>query len=628
MADFEEKVGRYKILKVIGKGAFGIIYLAEDPKIQRLVALKTIIYEKGMNEEEKSLYKDKIVKEAQAAGKLIHPNIVTLFDVFDFQGKTYISMEYVDGETLDEKIKREGKFDPKSAVNIAIACLKALSYAHCLGIVHRDLKPSNIMILKDGRVKITDFGLAKMTGTKLSQEGFLLGTPHYMSPEQIDNKPLDGRSDIFSMGIILYEMISGVRPFEGETISSILKQILFEEPKLRIDKTGSCPEQLWQVITKSLEKEPEKRFQSADEFISALKNLNLEESQNENKTFLPPPPPKILKKQPRYSVDWKTVTIAGASGALFTILIIVILQFLILKEGNPIPLKNPPSEEVLPTPIEVKTDPPKALLFLDGKEVTIPIISPKDRKKHKLVAKKGCLSQEVEISYKTKTPLYLKLTEGPFQFKVDSEPKGARILIDGKETDFLTPAFIPRTDCKSFTLTITMDGYSDVTREIDPSELDSVIISLSQKSAEGKVKFRSDDPQMKFYLNGKLVAGVGDTISLPEGNYEIEVVNEAVLGRRKATLKVFPKETTQFYAEPFKTGRIFLFGKPEEDGKVQVDGKYFGELPITGDKMVSSGKHSFVAISSKGRKVVFEWIIKEGEQKKIVDFQKRKAINF
>ncbi|MCX7829980.1 MAG: serine/threonine protein kinase, partial [Acidobacteria bacterium] len=402
--EIPEKVARYSILKVLGKGAFGIVYLAEDPKIGRLIALKTISPEQGLTEKEEEEYKAKIMQEAQSAGKLIHPNIVTVFDVFEFNKNTYIAMEYLDGLTLDKYLQKNQKIPLETIIDFMTQCLDGLSYAHKNKIVHRDLKPSNIMIVKDTLAKITDFGLAKRAGAPHSQDGFLVGTPHYMSPEQIDGKPLDGRSDIFSLGVILYELLTGRRPFEGDTISQILKKILFDNPQTVLHFDSSIPEQISKIVAKALEKEPSRRFQTAEEFALALKNYkDFHLSRDKEKKPHFPIPPKIEKT--KYSVDWKIVTIAGASGGIFTLLIIFGLQYFLSFDNSPFSFKKPANEEILPTPLEVKTDPPQATLYLDGKRVQIPIISPNDKRKHKLVAKKGCLSAETTVSSKSASPV-------------------------------------------------------------------------------------------------------------------------------------------------------------------------------------------------------------------------------
>lgn len=626
--DIPERVSRFTILKILGRGAFGIVYLAEDPKIGRLVALKTISPEQGLTKEEEADYKAKIMQEAQSAGKLIHPNIVTIFDVFEFQQNTYIAMEYLDGLPLDKYLQKNKTIPAETIIDFMTQCLDGLSYAHKNKIIHRDLKPSNIMIVKDTLAKITDFGLAKRAGAPHSQEGFLVGTPHYMSPEQIDGKPLDGRSDIFSLGVILYELLTRNRPFEGETISQILKKILFDNPEPVLKFDSSIPEQISKIVMKALEKDPNDRFQTAEEFALALKNYkDFRLSKNkEKKPQLPLPPPKIEKT--KYSVDWKIVSIAGASGGIFTLLLIFGLQYFLSVDSNPFSFKKPANEEILPTPIEVKTDPPGAVLYFDGKKVQIPIISPNDKGKHKIVAKKGCLSAEVKVSSKTESPLFLKLSPNPFQFKIDSDPQGAKILINGEETDFRTPALIPRADCEKFTIGLQLEGYSEASREISPNETESIFLSLSPKSLAGKLKLSSASNSMKFYLNGKFLGKNGDVITLLEGEHTLRIVDEKLLGERETTVRINPKETTEIFAEDFKAGKIFIFGRPEEDGSVYVDGKLFGELPITGDKSLAVGKHKINVVSSKGKKVSFEWKIKEGEQKKVVDFEKRKVSDF
>lgn len=623
--DIPDKVGRFTILKILGKGAFGVIYLAEDPQIGRLIALKTISPELGTTKEEWEEYKLKIIQEAQSSGKLIHSNIVTVFDVFEFEGSTYIAMEYLDGISLDKYLEKNPKLSLNKIIDFMTQCLDALSYAHKNKIVHRDLKPSNIMIVKDTLAKITDFGLAKKVGAPHSQEGFLVGTPHYMSPEQIDGKPLDGRSDLFSLGVVFYELLTKTRPFEGETVSQILKKILFDNPEPVLNFNSSIPEQISKIIEKALQKDPVERFQTAEEFALALKNYKdfyLSKNKKKKPNLPPPPPPKAEKI--KYSIDWKVVTLAGVSGGIFTLLLIFGLQYFFAVDNTTL-FRKPPNEEVLPTPIEVKTDPVGAILYLDGKKVQIPIISPNDRKKHKLVAKKGCLTAVETVSYKTSSPLLLKLSPNPFQFKIDSDPQGAKIFINGEETDFRTPSFISRANCDSFQITLQLEGYSEVTKTISPVETDSLFLSLSPKSMEGKLKLSSVTNSIKFFMNGKFLGKSGDVVSLPEGEYTIKIVDENLLGERESKVIINPKETSELFAENFKDGRIFLFGKPEEDGKVFVDGKTFGELPITGDKSLAVGKHKVNVVSSKGRKVVFDWNIREGEQKKVVDFEKKKV---
>src|SRR5437867_6618838 len=225
------KLGRFEIIREIGKGAMGQVFLANDPKIERKVAIKTIVLPPGTSEEEAHETSQRFLREAQAAGKLLHPNIVTIFDVGEEGGISFIAMEFIEGETLERYTKPESLLPLRRVQEIVEQAASALDYAHQNHVIHRDIKPANLMMLKSGVLKVTDYGLAKNPSANLTQAGVLLGTPSYMSPEQIQGHELDGRSDLFSLGVVLYELLTGVRPFEGESISTIIYRVMYEDPR-------------------------------------------------------------------------------------------------------------------------------------------------------------------------------------------------------------------------------------------------------------------------------------------------------------------------------------------------------------------------------------------------------------
>jgi serine/threonine-protein kinase len=248
----------------------GLVYLAHDPKIDRKVAIKTIHRPEGAPEADGEEFRQRFLREAQAAGKLIHPGIVTIFDVGEEQGLSYIAMEYIEGQTLDNFAKPTALLPVEKTVRFIIQACRALDHAHKHSVVHRDVKPANLMMVSEKQIKVTDFGLAKNPQANLTSAGTLVGTPNYMSPEQVMGRPLDGRSDLFSLGIVLYELLTGERPFGGETISTIIYRVLHELPKRPEIANTRVPQGLADIILKALEKDPANRYQTGEEFAEAL----------------------------------------------------------------------------------------------------------------------------------------------------------------------------------------------------------------------------------------------------------------------------------------------------------------------------------------------------------------------
>ena len=263
-----QDVGRYKIVEELGKGAMAIVYKAYDPNIDRTLAIKILREERCIDTE----YRNRFVREAKAAGNLSHPNIVTIYDVGEYQTRPYIVMELLQGTPLDELMKAGQTFSLEEIIAIGIQLANALDYAHNNGIVHRDIKPSNI-VYSPGGIKITDFGIAHVEDTNLTQQtqmGEVLGTPQYMSPEQVLGQKVDGRSDLFSVGVIMYQLLTGQKPFKGDTIATLLFQIATEDPTPIERLAPQIPATLRQLVDRLLKKQPEKRFQSGKDLAQAL----------------------------------------------------------------------------------------------------------------------------------------------------------------------------------------------------------------------------------------------------------------------------------------------------------------------------------------------------------------------
>ncbi|MBU0479708.1 MAG: protein kinase [Proteobacteria bacterium] len=264
-----KKLGKYTIQSVLGQGAMGIVYKGFDPIIERTVAIKAIRKDAFRKEEMKPVLA-RFQREAQAAGRLTHPGIVTVYEYGEDGDNAFIAMEYVPGRELDDFLDKKERFSVSTVIDIVTQLLDALIYSHAQGVVHRDIKPENIILLDSGRIKIMDFGIAKIESSTLTQFGDVFGTPSYMSPEQFSGQPVDNRSDLYSTGVILYHLLTGEKPFHGDSITSIMHRVMTTEAPLASDINLQVPSFLDGILQKALAKKPGQRFQSAEEFKAAL----------------------------------------------------------------------------------------------------------------------------------------------------------------------------------------------------------------------------------------------------------------------------------------------------------------------------------------------------------------------
>ena len=265
-----KQLGRYEVLGELGQGAMGVVYKARDPLIDRVVAIKTINL--GLAMDEKEEYEGRFYQEAKAAGRLNHPNIVTIYDVGRSGDVAYIAMEFLEGRELRDVLKEGTLLPVVQVLNIVAQVAQGLAYAHEHDIIHRDVKPSNIMVIRDGNVKITDFGIARMASSSVrTQTGMVLGSPKYMSPEQVMGKNIDQRSDIFSLGVMLYEMLTGQAPFDGENVNAIMYQTLNAITPPPSTLNPSVPEMVNFIVAKALAKGVEDRYQNAKDFAVDLR---------------------------------------------------------------------------------------------------------------------------------------------------------------------------------------------------------------------------------------------------------------------------------------------------------------------------------------------------------------------
>ncbi len=267
--NFPKTIGKYKILGVLGRGAMGVVYKGLDPLIERTVAIK-VVRKAAFDDDELSEALDRFRQEAQAAGRLIHPNIVTVYEYGEEEDAAFIAMEYVKGKSLKEILKDDHTFTLAEVADIIRQLITGLQFAHKSGIVHRDIKPDNLIFAPDGTLKIMDFGIARLESSSLTMAGSVMGTPSYMAPELFSGEKIDQRSDLFSAGILLYQLLTGRKPFAGSTMTTIMHQVVNIMPALPSELDSRLPTPLDNLVQTCLAKNPDDRFQNGSDFLNAL----------------------------------------------------------------------------------------------------------------------------------------------------------------------------------------------------------------------------------------------------------------------------------------------------------------------------------------------------------------------
>ncbi len=352
--------GRYKILKELGKGSMGVVYQAHDPQIDRLVVLKVLRQDRLTSEG----FTHRFLKEAKAIGRLSHPNIVTVYDIGRDHETVYIAMEFLEADPLDKVIEGR-RLGIREIVNLGIQVAETLDYAHQRGIIHRDVKPSNILLKPSGHIVITDFGIAHIEDPSSSlqtQDGEILGTPAYMSPEQVKGQAVDGRSDLFSLGIILYELGTGVRPFGGENLAAIFSSIAQKKPLDPAKINPGISKSFSQAIMKCLEKMPDKRFQTGKTLAEALESCILERESVERIGSVH----QKASKNILLLLSVIIVILAGVGGGVYLLRSKPQPQATTEKKIEMKAQPSPAPEKVRLLPLRVESIPKGAEVYIDG----------------------------------------------------------------------------------------------------------------------------------------------------------------------------------------------------------------------------------------------------------------------
>jgi len=460
MADALTKAGRYEVVRELGRGSMGVVYQGYDPVIGRTVAIKTMLTE-GLTSQEFQEFRARFQREARAAGVLSHPNIVNVFDYGEDSGILYLIMEYLEGKSLEKLVEGQNILPIETIIPIYDQVCSALDHAHQHSIVHRDIKPANIMILDNGLVKVTDFGIAKMMSMGMTQAGQVLGTPNYMSPEQVKGRQIDGRSDIFSLGIILYDLVTGEMPFAGQNITTVIYKIINENPIPPRELDATIHPGLSYVICKALAKSPDERYQTCRELAYDLKNFKYVGGPavpSATAIFkVPPLPSTDLERAAAPPVEISRPPAAPAEPA----------RIAPIQQPSP---EQAPVQVIAPTPTYQK---PRTLPMV---WVLMTLLG---------VVILGILGGGGYFYLHKGKPQVANPPVG--QLHVESNIPGARISVDGLSgPNWVTPCTIPGLSPGSHQVLVTKEGYDDYQQEvtIEGGKINSVNASLPAHAPE------------------------------------------------------------------------------------------------------------------------------------------------
>ncbi len=522
-----QTVGRYEITGELGRGAMGVVYKALDPTIGRTVALKTMRLDvHGLDAQEMVR---RFQNEARAAGVLNHPNIVTIYDAGEEDGIFYIAMEFIEGTTLHEVLTEQRVLATDEVLQLTRQISRGLDYAHSNGIVHRDIKPANIMITGNGTVKIMDFGIAK-SGGQVTNTGQVLGTPNYMSPEQVKGRPLDGRSDLFSLGVILYEMLTGEKPFVGQNVTTIIYKIVNENPITPRDLDVTVHPGLSAIVTKALAKAPDDRYQTGADLVRDLENYKLAGPVRTGSTAaIPAPaPPEKTVVLPVRVVSGSTARVAATAAApakepipllrpttailsskrdllIATIITVVVLgcamggyayhrtqvkmrqlaaeakarEAKLQAEREPIAIAIP-----APTPTPEVIAPDTTVRFFPTKK-------PANGQKQPPAPPKATVSPNL---------VFIQQSE----LKLISKPDGAKVEIDGwSEPNWITPFTASHLAAGHHTIVFTKAGYLQQTRAIESVAGKSIDVSAELAPAVSTIVVTSNPQGANVWVDAK-----------------------------------------------------------------------------------------------------------------------------
>ncbi len=610
--NFPTMIGRYQVLRLLGSGAMGSVVLAEDPRIKRKVAIKLMKLDAVRTEADQHEYLARFQREAEVSGLLNHPGIVAIYDVGEVEGHgPFLAMEFVPGKPLDDLIKGGPVLSTKEKLRIAVGLAEALDHAHAKGIVHRDVKPGNVMVGEDGRTKLMDFGIAKREDASLTQTGTFIGTPSYASPEQIREGTVDSRSDIFSFGVMVFELMSGQSPFPGTSINTILYRIVNEPPiEVQPPVLGVLPDGWERVFGKVLAKRPEDRHGTCTAFVRDLLDAVTDLGKEDRREILglmrmsgESPLPEIVST----SFD-ETMVVTRPGSRKSGWPWIAALTLAAALGGGWFLFRGPKG-----TRLQIDSQPSGAKVFVNDLAVgTTPMnqpLVPGDKLR-------------LELKGHQPIPYLIKPDEAPSAFKMepivtdeplDSVPQGATVVMDEKPLEGVTPMTIRWNQGQSHRLTLTKDtlGYAS---DFGPGEVPGGRVFELKAATTAETRLEPPlDPNapgtlklaggfsVRVKLDGKDLGELSPGSKLPvqSGTHKLELINARHFYKDSRSVSV---PAGQVVALTLPGLAILTVETFPGTGKVLVDDQDTGIESDGSSVQIAQGRHKITVRGPKGSK--------------------------
>ena len=610
-AESPQSFGRFKVIRPLGRGGMGMVYLAEDPIIGRQVAIKVVRADPGLEDSEIHELQTRFEREFQSAGTLSHPNIVTVFDVGKEGDSSFFAMEFLPGESLSDVLRGPRVLSFKEIADYAGKICSALDYAHDHGVVHRDIKPANILIDKMGEPKITDFGVAKLTSTNLTRTGTVVGTPSYMSPEQVTGQPVSGASDQFSIAVILYQMLTGELPFTGENPTTILYKIVHETPTRPHEKKRTLPPQIDQVLLRALEKKSENRYARCVDLAMAVREALGVAAQELDLAFDRPESTLQMRHQvrARNSSERKMGPIIAAAAAVALVAGIAFFLFAtdtgkgLLGGGGD--AESSGSGQTLSRTVFIQSAESGATIWKDG--VDTGLLVPSEVKIEGTEGDAVLLElKRAERVVATKRlvidpamPKEWVATEEavPSQsYAVTSRPAGAKVFVNGEQVADSTPADIGLIPGQEYEIKLELAEHHPQSMKFAfPDGLDAKVqksgkinFNLEPVIPPGRLQVASSYP-VKVEVGGKsYAAAASHDIALKPGTYDVTLTSDDVFLKVKQPVEVTANGKTDLQVPAAVKFRV---AAQPSNCKVSINGRMIDETPF--DQQLVPGSYEF-----------------------------------